>query len=48
MGVIYGIYWDSGKENGNERDCKDYIQVSFLTLASSVDIPRAANSDLSP
>ena len=25
IGVILGIYWDNGKENGNYRDYRGYV-----------------------
>ena len=27
IGVMLGLYWDNGKENGNYRDYRDYIGI---------------------
>ena len=29
IGVILGLYWDNGKENGNYRDYRDSIESAF-------------------
>ena len=43
MGVILGIYWDNGKENGNYREYRGYRRVNFA-LEAALSFPLLALS----
>ena len=30
MGIVLGLYWDNGKENGNYKECRGHIGIIGL------------------
>ena len=37
MGVILGIYWDNGKENGNYREYRGYRRVNIGIMRNKME-----------